>query len=466
MILRRSSSCASLFSFILLNAVYSNAHASDKIKLAHRSPKIVEQLLLTPPGKTNSMSIEPEVVMPPMRSIAEFKGITSTLPDKTTRPWCGPSPKTNTLNCFDLNESGNYLQSFPLPGKLSSTPLYYERSWLLGTSKGFLIRVNANRENNNLPQLEKDNFKLWGSHSREVMANYKPKTIYTESESTSEIASLRSSSQPILTSGIQWIFNSASPFIGTPVIKDGFVYAFSSSQYFQAFNWETGKLIWAARLAPASNLRLNSNAFQITSSAIYVGNSLGSLMALNPTDGTVLWTWQVPSATNEERLLTKLPAGPDRFYGIVASPLVLKNILIVSNAESMTQAVSLSSHASVWSYPAGSVTKPRLYKKNVLLGTSDGKLVSLDAITGVANWTTKITKGSPIMSLMLTKNNNYLYVTTHLGQIFLINPETGKIITNNNPIGEIIGDFEPGFGKSEACLSFISNRFRCFRVVL
>jgi outer membrane protein assembly factor BamB len=402
--------------------------------------------------------------MPPARSFAQFGGVDLPLGDKVTRPWCGPSPEINTLNCFDLNRAGVYLQSFPVPGKISSTPLFYENSWLIGTAKGFLMRVEANDDNRKLPKLNQDNIDLWGAGSREVMANFRPKPIYTE-DSSPDQSSARQYSTPTITKGIKWVFPASSSFIGTPVIKNGLVYIFAASQYFQAFNWETGKLVWAVRLAPAANLRLNSDALIVTDSEVFVGNSLGTLLTLNPSNGAVLWSWQVPPADDSQRTQTSLPAGPDKFYGIVAAPLVVKRNLIVSNAESMTQAISLDTHNLIWSYPVGSVAKAKNYKNEILLGTSNGKVVSLNADNGEVKWSTNITDSSPILSLFLTKNN-VLLAATRRGQIFMLDPENGKILARNFPIGDVNGEFFAGFSKAEACLSFAANGFRCFRAKL
>ncbi|MES2615931.1 MAG: PQQ-binding-like beta-propeller repeat protein [Bdellovibrionota bacterium] len=450
--------------FAVLLCFFPAIFALPSIEVVPPKPEIREELSAYAPGRAHAISTEPEVVMPSMRSFAQFGGIELELGKKVARPWCGPSPETNTLNCFDFNKGGAYLQSFPIPGKLSSTPLFYDNSWLMGTAKGFLMRVEANEDNRKLPKLNGEILNLWGSNSRNVMAGFRPKPIYVEGFSA-EPAVASQYTPPTIPKGVKWIFSASSGFIGNPVIKNGLVYIYASSQYFQAFNWETGKLIWAVRLAPAGNLRLNSDALTVTDTEVFVGNSLGTLLSLNPADGAVLWTWQVPSADDSQRLKTSLPAGPDKFYGIVASPLVSGSSLIVSNVESMTQAISLNSHELIWSYPAGSVAKAREYKNNILLGTSNGKVVSLNKDNGLVNWSANVTDTSPIVSLFLTKNN-VLLAATRSGQIFMLNLESGKVLAHNFPIGDVNGEFFTGYNKAEACLSFAFNGFRCFRAKL
>lgn len=453
---------------------FINTNALPKIEYIPPKPEIREEIASYSPGRAISMSIDPQVVMPPQRGLAQFGGMSINLNSKGSLPWCGPSPKTNTINCFDMSHSGAYMESFPIPGKLSSTPVFYENSWLIGTTKGFLMRVEANSKNRNLPKLGNENINFWGANSRQAMADLKPKPIYTE-DSSQNTTTPNDANQPKIPDGVKWVFPASSSFLGTPVIQNGFVYIYAASQYFQAFNWETGKLVWAVRLAPSTNLRLNSDALLVTKSEIYVGSSLGTLLSLNPSNGSILWSWQVPGADETQRVQTSLPAGPDKFYGIVASPTLIsandnpeasgEKFLLVSNAESMTQAISINTHNLLWSYPAGSVAQAKMYKNHILLGTSNGKVVSLNPQNGTPNWSTNATDSSPIMSLFLTKNN-VLLAATRSGQIYMLNPETGKILGQNFKIGNVNGEFFPGFDKAEACLSFAFNGFRCFRAKL
>ncbi len=449
---------------IILSLILFTLGAFPKIEFATTKPEIKEVMSAYSPGKPNSMSVEPEVVLPPMRAIAQFGAMDIPLPKSAARPICGPSPRINTMNCFDFNHAGVYLQSFPVPGKISSTPLFYENSWLIGTTKGFLMRVEANSDNRGLPKLNKDSINLWGSHSRQVMANFRPKPIYTE-DNNSEQATVAQYEPPIIPQNVKWVFPASSSFIGTPIIKNGLVYIYAASQYFQAFNWETGKLVWATRLAPSSNLRLSSDALAVTEKEVIVGNSLGNLLFLNSTTGSVVWTWQVAEASDSQRIQTALPAGPDKFYGIAAPPLIIDRNIIVSNAESMTQRISLDSHSLIWSYPVGSVAQAKAYKNNIFIGANNGKVVSLKQENGAVVWSTDITNTSPIISLFITKNK-LLLAATRTGQIFMLDPDTGKILTHNFPIGEVNGEFYAGHNNSEACLSFAANGFRCFRAKL
>lgn len=475
--------------FIFSFGVSASTFAFPQIRLVTSYPEILEVIGAYPPGPISSESTRPTVVMPFQKTFTQFGGFTPDHPftlenqklikkqdasnkinlnptkiEFLPRPICGGSPEQNTMNCFDLNKSGQYLASYPVPGSLSTTPVFADNSWLIGTAKGFLLRVEANKENKYLPTLGNTNTALWGTYARKYMASFRPKPIYLEQAKQATPVPNTETNKEVtaLSPGIKWIFPASSEFVGTPVIHNGFVYIFSANQYLQALDWNTGKLAWALRLAPDVNLRLASNAFVVTSSEVIVGTDLGTLLILNPKNGNIVWSWQIPGATPSQREQTQLPSGPDRFTSIVAPPLLNDRNLIVSNAESMTQNISLDTKSALWSYPIGSVAQPKKYKESIIIGSSTGNIISLNDQSGNLLWSTKITDDlSPIMSLFITKSEVILAVTSR-GQIFMLNPVNGKILAQNLPIGEVNGDFFAGYDKVDACISFSQNGFRCF----
>jgi hypothetical protein len=445
--------------FSSLIGLSTAAYAFPEIKFVRPKGYEVQEIVgAYSSGKSYSPSIEPTVVIPYQRTFAQFGG----LGQNNDRTICGPSPNTNSMNCFDLKHNGVYAGSFPVPGMLSSTPVFYENSWLIGTAKGFLMRVNSMPSNRNLPALGLENINFWGGNSRAFMASFRPKPIYTDNQQAS---SSEKAASP-MPAEVKWILPTSSPFVGTPLIKNGIAYLFSANQYFQAIDWNTGKDLWSIRLAPDTTLKLNSTAMAATDSELIVGNSLGTVLILNPNDGSVLWTIQIPQADSNQRSQTKLPAGPDKFSSIVAAPLVFGRNMVVSNAESMTQNISLDSKSVLWSYPMGSVAQAQLYQdQSVILGSENGHVISLDANTGSVNWDSELTNLSPITSLFITKSNAIL-AATNRGKIFMLDPKDGHVLSHNYSIGEVNGEFFAGYQGESACLSFAMEGFRCFKAKL
>ncbi len=464
----------------------SQTFAISDFKLVTFKPEVLEVSASYPPGVPGFESTRPTVVLPPQKTFSQFGGLTkdhsftaemqknlkielnknalikNAVNLFTPRPICGGSPYQNTLNCFDLNRYGQFLQSYPIPGSVSSTPVFYDNFWLIGTAKGFLLKVQANPDNKYLPQLGKENTSLWGNYSRKYMNIFRPKTIYKDNENIQNQNDNKIQLTLDGTPGLKWIFANSAKFVGTPLIKNNKVFILSDSGYVQALDWNTGKLIWAVRLSPDLNLKITSNALKFYNDELIVGNDLGMILFLNPNNGHVIWSWRIPEATDTQRESYQLPAAPDKFSGIVAPPLVLDNGIIVSNAESMTQFISAGIKSSVWSYPAGSVAEAKQWKNNIILGSTNGEIISLNKSNGELNWKTRISENlSPVISLFIAEHDVTLAVLNN-GQVFMIDNNNGKILAQNLSIGEVNGEFFAGYDNAKACISFAQNGFRCF----
>lgn len=469
---------------VLSLGVTNFSFSLNEIRLVKNQPKIIETIAAYPPNPGSNRSVLPAVVLPFQRTFAQFGGLTkdhpfvlenlnknstnelkSKLKQKNNFPAsiCGGSPERNTINCFDLNKNGQFLASYPIPGFISATPIFHDESWLIATSKGFILRVEANKENNYLPRLGEDNIALWGAYSRKYMAQYKPKPVYSDQlkSSTTESDNALQAPPP----NTNWIYSTSSEIVGTPIVQNDLAYVFSANQYLQAIDWHTGKLAWSLRLSPDTNLGLLNNSLTYTNSELIVGTNLGTLLFINPKNGNILWTWQIPEATALQREQTQLPTGPDRFASIIAKPFLFEDNIVASNTDSMTQKISLISKTALWSYPIGSVAQPKKLNDNIFIGSSAGKVLALNFQSGELLWSSDLTLGSsPIMSLFITKSE-VLLAATAKGQIFMLDPSNGKILAQNLPIGEINGEFFAAYENSDACLSFSQNGFRCFYAI-
>lgn len=449
-----------LFGFCVLTSgamAFERPAFGDKVSL-------VEETVALPPGKSSSPSTSPVFVMPNQKSFSQFGGAQQ-IEDKTNHPVpvCGPSPLTNTLNCFDLARAGSFIGSLPIPGSSSSTPLFYENSWLIGTTKGFLLRIQANAQHSLVPQLGGESLSFWGAHSRTLMGEMRPKVIYTETGEASSEGGESDYKTDDHMPGVKWFFTTSSEPLGTPIVGEGMLFFLSASQYLQAIDWNTGKLAWTKRLAPDTTLRLQSNALTLNGSQLFVGTSLGTLLVLDSREGSIAWSWQVPSATSQQRREGHLTPSADQYSAIVAPPLVSGDNLIVSNAESLTQNVSLASHTEKWAYPAGSVAIPKVYKKkDVIIGANNGRVVSLKLDTGNVNWSVDLTSSSPIVSLFLSADESVLYAVSRRGELFVLTPGDGKMVAHHPSIGEVNGEFFASPGGA-ACVSLSINGFRCFK---
>ncbi len=471
----------SIFSaFIVFNLApqYSLAqHANaglqkDNLKLKNNSFRIIETTTIFP-ASSSGVSIPQKAFGLPHRATATFGTLsdsrvtsrsqagayelTNALAASTVSeqllslavvPVCGPSPERNVLSCFNLL-GGELLDTVPLPGNLSTTPFFYDGSWFIGTSKGFFLRTEGSSVRYT-PTLGSVNSRFWGSDSRLYMRALKDR-LYPEatrpnaSQNAQQIA-------PNIPNGWKWYYATSSEYVGTPVVSGNSIIIQTAQQFLNSFDVNTGKLLWATRLAPESPLRIGASALTATAREILIGTDEGAILALNPKDGALLWRYSFPIDSN------------DKYHAITAAPLVTGRSIIASNAESQTQRVSLDGRNLEWSYPLGSVAQARSDESNVYLGGSNGALAALDLRTGALKWKTLLNPSSPLTTIFVVKDKKMLLVSTKKGEIFLVNSENGHIETSTPTLGDSLGEFFPVVGEADTCLTFVPNALRCFKV--
>lgn len=369
---------------------------------------------------------------------------------------CGPSPYINTLNCFSTKFK-NYSASVPIPGDLSTTPVFIDDHWIIGTAKGFLFKVKADLKNNGIPTITPSTTELWGSESRQIIESFAPKTIYKNPSETDEQARKNNKGNNAQTENYEWIFPTSSPFTGTPVIHNKIVYGITQNQTLQAIDYDNGKLIWSMKVGKQASLYLANHSINVKDSRLLVASNRGDLYLLNSQNGDVIAQTTVGTARDQE----------NRFPSIVAAPLYTDdNHILVSNSISITQKLSLDSLETTWSYPEGSVNTPlKLNSSTVILLTTDGNAVSLDSASGATNWKTNLELLSPISTGILTNDNKTILIATQRGELIAVDSNSGKILTQNRAIGSVVGDFFPlAQHPDQSCLSFSTASFRCFKV--
>lgn len=435
------------------------------------APGIVETLSVTP-SRTGEL-FSPQTAFPlPARTSASFGGpvdtrgislatvgryavsqsvAAGTLLDGSVSlaalPYCGPSPVMNTLACYNAF-TGELTDEFPLPGTISATPIFFDGSWFLGTSKGFFVRTEGTGLRST-PVIGGRQKVFWGGESLQAMRALRPRTSLDGPEKPDAPSAVYRTGER---QGWRWHHTAAAEFVGTPVIQGNMIYALSANQYLYAFELTSGRVAWTARLAAESPLRLMGVSLAATSKEVIVGTDEGVVQGLDPQRGGVLWRHALPLR------------GQDRFRAIVASPLIVGRSFIVSNAESMTQRVSLDGRAVEWSFPVGSVAQARSDETAVYIGGQDGSVASLESRSGALRWKMAVSRDTPIASVFLVRKHNSLLIANKKGAITLLDAPTGKILAQTAPVGDAVGEFFTGHGESDACLAYSNGGFRCYAV--
>lgn len=363
-------------------------------------------------------------------------------------PVCGPSVHTNTMACFNL-ATGEFLEELPIPGSVSTQPLFFDGSWFFGTTEGFFVRTSA-ASLRSTPMLGGENTGFWGQSSRAMMRGMRPRTALDGPEKpTDALAVYRNT----LRQGYLWQVSSSFEYVGSPVVFGTQVFVLTANQYLLALDAQTGKTLWSTRLAPESSLRLTASPLVATAKEILVGTDDGQVLSLNPRDGSVLWRYMIPSR------------GDERFKAVVAAPALVGRSVVFSSAEGSTTRLALDGRTVEWSYPVGSVAQVRFDDSNVYLGGSDGSLTSLEARSGALRWKVALSPDAPIASLWLIRKKDLLLVANKNGVVTLVDTRRGRKLAELPAAGALVGEFIAGHGASDACISYTNAGFKCYSAV-
>jgi outer membrane protein assembly factor BamB len=366
-------------------------------------------------------------------------------------PVCGPAPDLNSLGCYNL-PSGESLADLPLPGQLTTTPQFYDGSWFVGTSRGFLMRMDATGVFMT-PGFGIDSLFFHGPDSRYVMKLLSAATTSSGSAGGATPAAMTQSLKANFRSSWTWYATANAEFIGTPQFGGGRVFALTANQSVNAFDLQTGKLAWGVRLAPDAQLRLDSTSLIWHERGLLVGTSDGNLMSLDPKNGQTIFRHSVMSGSG------------DRFSAIAAPVLPLPDGIVVANAESVTQKLSWETRGIDWSYGVGSVVQPKFDDGFVFIAGSDGAVHKLDARTGQLRWRRTLPVSSPLIALTLLRKQNIVLAASANGSIFALRISDGLLEGEGQPstYGPVIGDFFSGRNElNEVCLSYRTPGIKCW----
>ena len=124
---------------------------------------------------------------------------------------------------------------------------------------------------------------------------------------------------------VRWIkqFDSNDPFIeGTPIVTGGAIFLAAPASDVQALDAKTGEVIWEYKRTIAADLPIccgrNTRGLAVHGDTIYFGSLDGYLVALNASNGKLIWQ--------------KLVASPADGYSITGAPLVVNDAVVVGIA--------------------------------------------------------------------------------------------------------------------------------------
>ncbi|MGE5175917.1 MAG: PQQ-binding-like beta-propeller repeat protein [Hyphomicrobiales bacterium] len=187
---------------------------------------------------------------------------------------------------------------------------------------------------------------------------------------------------------VAWRFKAGGPFVASPAVAGGVVYAPSLDAHLYAIDQETGQQKWvfASRMPIASSPAVDGGA-------VYFVSSAGPLVALDAASGAVRWAF---SAEYERKFQAKNLHGyppaeqtiPDAWDVYTSSPAVADGRVYFGSGDGNVYAVDAATGVLQWKFQTGDVVHaaPAVARGVVYIGSWDGRLYALDAATGRLRW--------------------------------------------------------------------------------
>jgi len=165
----------------------------------------------------------------------------------------------------------------------------------------------------------------------------------------------------------------------SPVIApDGTIFVVSGRSCVRAFDIWTREIVWET---PLEKTRCGASP-ALSGCRLLVPSGDGTVTALDPSDGLVLWEWESQEGLGS---FTPYIRGGK---GAVSSPAVSDQYLYLGSADGHLYALDVSSGSAVWSHDLGmpTLSSPILSGDGLWMGSCDGTIHAFRACSdGIAS---------------------------------------------------------------------------------
>ncbi len=219
----------------------------------------------------------------------------------------------------------------------------------------------------------------------------------------------------------------------SPIVVGNRVYTLDTEATVYAFNTSNGKRAWRTELTPENEESEEGYGGGIASEngKIFVAIGFGSVSALNPADGKVLWS---------------KPLG----VPVRAAPTAAGGRVYISTVNNEVYALSQTDGEVVWKYEgvaetAGLLasTSPAVSQGKVVVPYTSGEIVAFDTAEGFPIWSDTLTRAGALSSLANINDiagrpvvdKGTVFAISHSGRMIAVSLKSGDRIWEQNISG-------------------------------
>lgn len=245
---------------------------------------------------------------------------------------------------------------------------------------------------------------------------------------------------------VQWSFATKSENLSRPLLEEGIVYFLAGNNVFYALDAATGRQLWLYSRQDTSQFSIRGGSqAALSNGVLYVGFSDGSLVALNASNGSVVWEVQL----NKNK----------RFRDVDSTPVIDGNNLYVAGYDDKLYCVSTDKGEILWRVEGGGYSAVTVLGDKLFYPTSTGEIWALNKSSGDKVWTYKLTEG---IATQLVPFKGALVFGESQGNLRFIDPGTGRLLGAMEPGRGILST--PQVDEKKSRVYFISGEANLYAI--
>jgi len=197
-----------------------------------------------------------------------------------------------------------------------------------------------------------------------------------------------------------WKFEAGDYVDSSPAVVGDAVYICSDDGYLYSLNSATGALIWKFKCLDNYPYGSLSSSPAVANGVVFVTSSFGNVFAIDASSGNKIWNHTTAD-----------------LHSFISSPVYCNDIVYTSTTSGV-YALNATTGQQIWhSTPMYAQASPAIVAGVIYVGTGDGDIHALDALTGAEIW--QYETGSSIAG-QTSIAGGVIYVGTRDGTIYAI----------------------------------------------
>ncbi len=220
------------------------------------------------------------------------------------------------------------------------------------------------------------------------------------------------------------------PILSPPLIYRGYIYFISADNRIFSINLNDGNINWSFQTISETKKNLFTSSPVAFENTIIAPFSNGELVAFIHDTGQPVWSENVSKISMVSNFDIK---------DISASPVIDRETIYSLSSNGKLVSVNALNGQRNWGIDLSGYRTPLVSGNQIYVIDEDGKLICLDRISGEVYWITDLSKfrsGKNIKNLNLWLGpyliNNLIYNISYFGEIKIVSPITGEILSNES----------------------------------